>query len=341
MRSDYGFAISMLYPLKKSLLMQGCDFEHVCRQVGFDADRLHDPEDRIDEEDLIRLMYEAAAHTQDDHFGLHQGALTDVSDLGILGYVMMHSANVKDALQCYRRYHDILCSGYNMDWQVQGNELRLYFLHVHASNISRHCMEDMVSAVFHLLGRMASRPVPVRELHFRHEPPSDVSPYTKIFGIVPRFSAAHNMLLVDKEVLDYPILYADARLRRTFEPMAESMLEQLVQGKVFTDKVVQHMMDCLPAAFPSLPETARAFGLSARSLQARLKEEQTTYQELAAQVRREIAVSYLRKLDYSIAEIAYLLHFSEPSSFSMAFKRWTGLTPGQYRDQLLRQTGAG
>ena len=61
----------------------------------------------------------------------------------------------------------------------------------------------------------------------------------------------------------------------------------------------------------------------------------TSYGKLLRQVRHEMAGDYLRKKDYQIIEIAYLLGFADPSNFSRAFKRWTGLSPRQFRDQSL------
>ncbi|MNT77800.1 HTH-type transcriptional regulator VirS [compost metagenome] len=74
--------------------------------------------------------------------------------------------------------------------------------------------------------------------------------------------------------------------------------------------------------------------MSSRTLQHKLKEEQSTYNDLSIRVRKELAMVYLRKWEYSVGEIAYVLHFSEPSAFQSAFKKWTGYTPGQYRTNL-------
>ncbi len=336
-----GFSISMVYPIMKAIKQRGYNFEQFCQQVGLDTNKLQNAEARIDGEELLHIIYEAAAYIQDDHIGLTMGLQTEMADLGILGYVMMHSASIADALAAYQRYHIISCSGFNIDWKVEDDMCSLRFFNTSSTRLTRHCMEDMVCSLYQLIVRMSNRSIPVHDVLFQHASPADMSPYVSVFGTVPQFSAAHNILRIDSEVLHYPVLYADARLRRTFEPLAETIRGTLLQGKVFTDKVNQYLMDCLPTVFPSLQDTARFFGLSARSLQAKLKDEQTTYQELAAQVRKEMAVSYLRRQEHSIAEIAYLLHFSEPSSFSMAFKRWTGITPGQYREQMLQQIRTG
>jgi AraC-like DNA-binding protein len=336
----HGFAISMVYPIKKMIQNKGLDFEHFCRQVSFDINLLQDVEARIEDGELERLMYEAAKYTQDDHFGLHQGQLTDIADLGILGYVMMHSEKILDALTAYQRYNVILCSGYNLIWEERGDDIFLRFEKSTSTPMSRQCSEDMVSSVYHLIVRMSNRPIPIHELQFTHAAPADLRPYLSVFGIEPRFGGKENDLRMSKEVLQYPIMYSDPRLRRAFEPIAEEIRDKLIGGRGFSDRVFQWMMACMPACFPTLQQTAESFQMSSRSLQAKLKEENTSYNELAAKVRKEIATGYLNKWEYSIGEIAYLLHYSEPSAFQNAFKKWTGVTPGQYRANAVNKAGA-
>ncbi|WP_134684622.1 AraC family transcriptional regulator [Brevibacillus migulae] len=328
-----GFAISMVYPIRKTIVHKGLDFEDFCRQVSFDSSLLQDVEARIEEKELIRLMNEAAAFTQDDHFGLHQGQLTDIADMGILGYVMMHSEKIVDALLAFQRYNVILCNGYNVEWEERGSDMVLRFVKTTPEQISRHCMEDMVSSLYHLIVRMSNRAIPILEMQFTHAAPSDVVPYREVFGTVPRFSGKENTLRLSKEVFQYPILYSDYRLRTAFEPIAEEIKRKLMQGRVFSNQVFQWMMSRMPAFLPTLQETAKAFQMSPRTLQAKLKEEHTSYNELAASVRKEIAIGYIKK-GCSIGEIAYLLHYSEPSAFQNAFKKWTGVTPGQFRAKI-------
>lgn len=336
---DPGFAISIVYPIMKSLEQKGYNFVQFCQSIGFDNRILEDVEARVDSEDLETLMIEAAKYTDDEHFGLHQGALTDIADLGILGYVMMHSSKVIDALEAYKRYNIILCSGYNVDWSRQGNHVHLRMYSVGSPRISRHCMEDMASSLYRLLQRFTNRRIPLEAVTFMHNAPSDVAPYLEVFGMVPEFGSAANVFVLDGAVLDYPNLYADDRLLRTFEPLAEQIRERLLNGKEYTDQVFQWMMRRMPIALPSLQDTAKQFQLSARTLQTKLQEEGASFHDLTARVRKEWALTYLRRNEYSISEIAYLLHYSEPSAFHSAFKKWTGMTPGQFRASDLQHYG--
>jgi AraC-like DNA-binding protein len=79
---------------------------------------------------------------------------------------------------------------------------------------------------------------------------------------------------------------------------------------------------------------ARSLGLSPRSLQRRLADEGTRYNDLVDEVRRQFAELYLARPRLAVSEVAYLVGFTDPSAFFKAFRRWTGLTPSDYRASL-------
>jgi len=323
-------AISMVYPIMKSLVNKGLDTGQFCRYASFDASLLQDVEARIAREELERLTISAANFTQDDHFGLHQGEMMEFADMGILGYVMMHSGKIADALAAYQRYNVILCSGFNLDWEVRRDDVLIRI----TGSMSRHCTEDIASSLHRLLSLLINRCIPLRDVQFAHDAPADTAPYIPVFGRIPSFGGTQNTLCMSKEVLDYPVLYSDPKLLELFESIAQETRDQLAGESTFAERVFQWMKSCFPSFFPTLQHTAESFGTSTRTLQNKLKEENTSYNDLSARARKELAIGYLRKLEYSVGDIAYALHFSEPSAFQNAFKKWTGLTPGQYREQI-------
>ena len=98
-------------------------------------------------------------------------------------------------------------------------------------------------------------------------------------------------------------------------------------------RVEAALVDQLPHGEPSQKSVAEALHLSARSLQRRLAEAGSSYTEVRDNARRELALRYLRDGGHSVSEITYLLGFSDSSSFSRAFRRWTGVSPSAYRQQ--------
>ncbi|WP_236703536.1 AraC family transcriptional regulator [Paenibacillus xylanivorans] len=291
------------------------------------------------EEGLERLMIAAANYTQDNYFGLHQGQIIELADMGILGYVLLHSKNIVDALTAYQRYNVILCNVFNLDWEVEGDDVLIRFFLQLPGQISRHVVEEMASSLCHLINKLSNQHIPLQEIRFIHDAPADLRPYTAVFGKIPCFGGKDNVLRMSKDVLKYPILYSDARLLGVFENIARETKDELTQASRFSDRVIQWMKECVPSFFSTLQQTAEYFKISIRTLQNKLKAEQTSYNELSVRVRKELAMSYLQKREYSIGDIAYLLYFSEPSAFQSAFKKWTGLTPGQYRIKFSKESG--
>lgn len=331
-----GIAISMLYPIMKTIVNKGYEIENYCRYASFDSSLLQEVEARITDEELERLMIAAAEFTQDDHFGLHQGQMVEPADLGVLGYVMLHSTTIADALTAYQRYNVILCHAFNLEWTVERDDVLIRLFLQHSGRMSRHCIEDMASSLYHLLGRLSNRRISLHEIQYTHDAPADTQPYLPVFGRVPRFGGTDNVLRMSKDVLNYPVMYSDSKLLEVFETLAQETKDELAQASAFSDQVVQWMITCVPSFFPTLQQTAEYFGFSARTLQNKLKAENTSFNELSIRVRKELAMCYLKKRKYSVGDIAYLLSFSEPSAFHNAFKKWTGLTPGQYRSSVNR-----
>ncbi|MDF2670080.1 MAG: AraC family transcriptional regulator [Paenibacillus sp.] len=336
MQTYTGVSISLVYPILKTIMNKGHDKEDFLKKAYMDESLLMDPEARLSEEDFERITEVAAVITKDETFGLHQGQNMEVSDLGILGFVMLHSKTIGQALAAYQKYNVVVCSGYNISWQLEGDDLiiEMSYNHPHRPP-ARHCVEDMGSSLYHLMIKLSCRAIVLKEVHFIHELSAEVDEYISVLGVTPQFGKESNRIRVSKDILDYPILFADSKLLGTFEVIAEETRLRLTQGRIFADQLYNWIMKGMPTAFPSLKDTAKAFKMSVRSIQARLKQENTTYQHILNRVRRELAVGLLAKPEYKVGEVAYLLHFSEPSAFQSAFKKWTGLTPRQYRMDLL------
>jgi AraC-like DNA-binding protein len=299
-----------------------------------DASLLLKEDARIAQADFERIVKAAARYTGDDMFGLHQGQRMGISDLGVLGYVMLHSKTLGKALLAYQKYNFIVCSGFNADMDVQGEDVVIsLFLNSSPTVPSRHCIEDMTVSFYQTLLGLSCRAIPIKAVQFMHDPPTLVGEYAAVLGVVPQFHQEANTLRFSKEILDYPVRGSDERLLGVFKAMAEEVRAKLTQGSALTSKLNRWIIECMPSHFPSLQDAAKQLHMSVRTLQSRLKAENTSYNRLANEVRKELAIRYLAQQEYTIGEIAYLLHFSEPSAFQTAFRKWTNAAPGEYRQR--------
>ncbi|MDQ0872865.1 hypothetical protein QFZ77_001524 [Paenibacillus sp. V4I3] len=118
-----GLSVSLVYPIIKAIVFKGHNKDDFFKRLHIDESILHDTEARLSEEDFERITELAAAITSDDMFGLHQGQNIELSDLGILGYVMLHSKTIGQGLAAFQKYNMIVCDGYNINWQIEENDV--------------------------------------------------------------------------------------------------------------------------------------------------------------------------------------------------------------------------
>jgi len=328
----HGLSVSLVHPMLSYMLRKGQNLDAYYEYASFDKRILQDGNARIQEEAFDRLLDAASACMQDEHFGLRFGQSIEVSSLGILGYVLLNCHTIREALDAYRRYNVILCSGIDLGWEAVGGEASIHFSVSNPDRrASRHAIEGMASSIYHILLALSCRNMKLSKLQFTHGAPEDRTEYAKLFGVHPSFDRDANVMCLDQEILEAPILLSNREMLRTFEAYAEEARNQLLHGRTLADRVYKWVMACMPAAFPSVADAALHFNVSVRTLQANLKLENTKYSSLFNKARMAMAVHYLKNPRFTVAEIAYLLQFSEPSAFQNAFKKWTGQSPGQYR----------
>ncbi len=154
------------------------------------------------------------------------------------------------------------------------------------------------------------------------------------FGSPVVFKAEHTEIVLSAEVIAAPLTTADPNLLALLLAVAEDKRARPTPERLLTDQVRRALRDSLSSDSVQLEAVAKTLGMTGRSLQRRLKDEDTSFQAVRDEMRLELAERFLGE-GRTFAEISFLLGFSEPSAFFRAFKRWTGLTPFERRASLL------
>jgi len=170
------------------------------------------------------------------------------------------------------------------------------------------------------------------EISFAHDRPIDTSEHLRIFGRAVFFGRPENQLAFEHTYLERPIAPADEELLVVLDRYAERLLSRVRQTQTWSGKVAELLTRSLCDGRPSLPEVARLLAVSQRSLQAKLKDESTSYQAILDNVRLQVATDYLEDATVSLTEIAFLLGFADQSAFTHAFRKWSGVSPARYRE---------
>lgn len=176
-------------------------------------------------------------------------------------------------------------------------------------------------------------PVAVR---FSHQVAGDLAARHRVFFASPvHFGDTVTELVFSRDALNAPLTSADPHLLEILLPAADERRNRPTPPQLFADQVRRAISATLGQEDVPLESVARRLGMTGRSLQRHLKEEGTSFQQVRDAMRLELAERYLGK-GMSLAEISFLLGFSEPSAFFRAFKRWTGLTPFEHRASITR-----
>jgi len=176
------------------------------------------------------------------------------------------------------------------------------------------------------LARIATRePVNPVAVHSSLDLP-ELEAYEAFLGVRIRRDEVNKVTFSAVEAQE-PFLTANHAMWAILEPAFDKRMEDLTQDASFRDRVRACLLEMLASGHYSMPYVASKLAISNRTLQRRLREEGTTFQEVLDELREELARHYLAATDYTSAEISFLLGYEEPNSFFRAFRAWTEQTP--------------
>jgi AraC-like DNA-binding protein len=165
---------------------------------------------------------------------------------------------------------------------------------------------------------------------FAHRKPDDIGEHQRIFRAPIVFGASGTELHVPQSVLDVPSPSRDDGLASLLDRYADALLASTPQDTSLASRMGSLIEQEIESP-PSAEEVARRFNKSARSLHRALVSEGTTFRAVLERVRHARATRLLAEPTLAISEVAFLVGFSEVSSFHRAFKRWSGCTPAEFR----------
>jgi len=168
------------------------------------------------------------------------------------------------------------------------------------------------------------------------QPPPAEKDYAEVFGVPVQFSAPQDAFYFHRRYLRFPIVQSEASLDKMLQTYPADLFRISPEDHGISNKVRQLIGTDFERTLPSLQDVAERLYMTTPTLHRRLREEGTSFQQLKDQCRMNTAISYLSTGDYTTAHMAELMGFSDSSTFHRAFKKWTGLTPQEYRQKNCR-----
>ncbi len=322
--------------LWRILERNGVDPAPVFLAAGLNPSALSEPRARYGARDGGAVWSAAARLISDPAFGLQAAEAWRPTDFHALGYAFLASDNLRTAIARLERYHAVVnpVIVFTEDPGPHPHRLSLTYRIASSDFPDVPELEDARWAVILGICRYAfGQGLDPVEVCFTHPAPAATGPYFGLFRCPVQFDAPAPRLTFSREDAERPLPARNRELAKANDAVLAAYCSEL-SAQETVSRVKHAILDRLPSGTPGAEEIARDLIMSPRTLQRRLTNEGTSFKRLLEIVRRELAEQYIADPGCSLADITYLLGFSEASAFSRAFKRWTGESPSSVRETM-------
>lgn len=323
-----------LTAMKEALEQERIPIDALAGRAGIDLEMLGRPGARYPAARIQQLWKLAVEETADPLFGFKVGARVRPTMFHALGLSILSSATLLDALHRIERYGHVVSTNGRLVVSEEATVVRLEGRPDERVIMpTDQSLDAAMVAILRLLKLGTgsdAMPIALRLPHGNQGRPAE---YRELFGCPVEFDAPAAAITFDAQVAKRPILTGNAELAAETDRMAAAYLDTLRPASVAA-RVRQLLVQSMPAGRTSQEQIARRLNHSPSTLGRKLRSEGTNYQAVLDAARRDMALKYLQDRRLSLAEIAFLVGFSDQANFTRAFRRWTGRTPRDLRGHM-------
>ena len=334
------------------------------QRAGLRERDLRDPDARVPLARILDLWRAIIDQAADPVLGLSFGRAIEIRHLGLVGYAMYYSATLGDALRRLVRYCRIINEAVQCDLRSERGAVHIVIDGHPLLDALRHPIDARLAAVLASSRKITESPIVPLEVRFPYRPPANLDTYASFFRAPLRFNQSDALIVLDPEVLALPIKAGDSTLSGYLDRLADEALDSLTADATFADRARRAIWAQLSGGAPTVSQTAdwlgvsprtpdyialgRAFGTHVAYLASHsplllrkqsadhVRNPEVGYLHLAVVGdqdigRRDVAMKLLPDRSLAVYEVAFLLGYSEPSTFYRAFRRWTGRSPHAFR----------
>jgi AraC-like DNA-binding protein len=310
----------------------GVDPEPLFRKANIDTTKFYRPGSRIVFSKMNKLWRDAADATGDVEFGFKVGSRVTPGDFFVLGHAWIASDTLHDAMERLCRFINVL-STVGSQMQLRQDEGTYSLIEPFTARLvdpQQEAKDAGLVALLRLIDFVTAnkvRPVEVSLTQSRDRSSAD---YTGTLECPVKFGTDAEVWTFAAPDVEAPLTGAVPDVAVATDRIAESYIASLDEG-VVTHEVRQSIIQLLPSGHTDQETVAQKLFRSRSTLQRQLGAEGTSYREILESTRQTLAEKYLQDSEYTQAQVAFTLGFSDQSNFARAFKRWTGMSPGEFQ----------
>lgn len=323
------------YALLATRMVQwGVDLPALLRDAEIDPAALSAPDGQFRPEQVDRLVTLAADRSERSDLGFELGRMLKLSSHDILGFGMLSSPTVDQALRLVSRYFSLITPIYQLRYRCDAKIAEAQVLPQLAlsARVREFHLEAIVVAFYEHVRSLLSGDLPACSLYLSFDAPAHVARYRELDTAVVHFGQ-HNLpgarIVLERDVVMRPLAMADDNALRMAQGRCDALLSRITTGARLSDWVLMMLREAADGQ-PRLEEIAQILNLSTRTLERRLLEEKSSFRELSRRARHERACELLTAGRLGVTQIAYGLGYTDVANFTRAFRRESGMAPSAY-----------
>jgi AraC-like DNA-binding protein len=325
---------SLITPLDilwKILKLYGHDPAPVFKSVGISSNSLKISGERISLKAMNKIWDKADLLINDTCFGLRAAQFWHPSHLNALGYSWLASRTLREAMNRLERYWQVIGEGAAISIRDEevGVSIIYYDNPISAGGYAR--VDSIIACAMQMCRINYGENLDPVSIHLIRTEPQNTLEYKNFFNVDVNFDSTQNSITIPFSAIDKQLIGGNTNISRLNDQIIIKYLATFAKRGI-TNQVKDTIFNCFASGEVSKERIALSLNMSVRTMQRKLKGFNTSFSLLLDETRKELAISYLREPENDLAEISFLLGFSQPSSFSRAFKRWTQKTPIEFRN---------
>lgn len=318
---------------------RGLAVEPLLARAGIAPLLLEAPMARVSQAQYGALLRVLRRRLRDDFWGL----LAQPVPLGSFAQccrLLVHTPTLGEALRTGVRHYHGLIGEFVPRLRVKGGMASIAIVPRGAQGDAgsdegarEYAQRAFLFLAFGLASWLAARRIPLIAVEYRGQAPQHGAEIDRLFQAKVAYGCDHYRLWFDARWLQLPQVQNTQSLREFLDQAPANLLVKYRDRSSVTDRIRRLLRSKLHDELPSLEDVARTLAMTPQTLSRRLREEGQGFQALKDDLRRDAAIELLQRPDLTLLDIAGQLGFSEASTFHRAFKKWTGVAPGEYRQR--------
>ena len=332
-----GFAVNCAI---RALAKRHIGAQQLLNRAGLSDYDLSDPQVRVPASSQGRFLEYAAVELDDPAFGLHLAQASNPRESGLLYYISSAAKDLWGTLALFLTYSRLVNESLRLEMSRLSDVAILEFGFEGVSPRSvRHNTEFWVAMIIKGARQISGRHFRPLRVAFPHTSDGDVRDFNQFFGCPVEFGAPVGQIEFSCEALSLLLLTEDPHLLQILKPVCDEAAKArgTAVGSVRAS-VETEVQRRLPRGGAQLQTISKALAMSERTLARRLSAEGTNFSGIVDDVRRSLALEYVSEPRIPLGQAAWLLGYDDPTSFTHAFRRWTGKSPSAARKDNLRTT---